>query len=123
VAVLVESPEHGHALAGLLEDWPLLERRPDRRGKTRDDSEFPARSIVTYARARQLGNLDVDVLVRADGGGWPLPSIGFPRLADAIGADVTLFDFDDNRASRALDSRGMMFAKSACCRFILNASR
>jgi hypothetical protein len=98
--VLVESPEHGRALARLLEGWPLLERCPERPGKTHDDSEFPARSIVTYARARQLGNLDVDVLVRADGGGWPLPSIGFPRLADAIRADVTLVDFDDNGDAR-----------------------
>jgi hypothetical protein len=89
VAVLVESPEHGRALARLLEGWPLLERRPERPGKTHDDSEIPSRSIITYARARQLGNLDVDVLVRADGGGWPLPSIGFPRLTDAIRADVT----------------------------------
>jgi hypothetical protein len=100
VAVLVESPEHGRALAGLLEGWPLLERRQGPRGKTHDDSEFPARSIVTYARARQLGNLDLDVLVRADGGGWPLPSIGFPRLADAISADVTFVDFDDNGDAR-----------------------
>jgi hypothetical protein len=100
VAVLVESPEHGRALAGLLEGWPLLERRPERPGKTHDDGEFPARSIVTYVRARQLGILHVDVLVRADGGGWLLPSIGFPLLADAISADVTLVDFDDNGDAR-----------------------
>jgi hypothetical protein len=100
VAVLVESPEHGRTLAGLLEGWPLLERRPERPGTTHDDSEFPARSIVTYARARQLGKLDVDVLVRADGGGWPLPAIGFPRLADSITSDITLVDFDDNGDAR-----------------------
>jgi hypothetical protein len=100
VAVLVESPEHGRALARLLNGWPLLDRRPERRDGPRDDGELPARSIVTYARARQLGILDVDVLVRADGGGWPLPSIGFPRLTDAIRADVTLVDFDDNGDAR-----------------------
>jgi hypothetical protein len=100
VTVLVESPEHGRALARLLEGWPLLERRPKRPGKTHDDSEFPARSIVTYVRARQLGILDVDLLVRADGGGWLLPSIGFPLLADAIRADVTLVDFDDTGDAR-----------------------
>ena len=44
--------------------------------------------------------VDVDVLVRADGGGWPLPSIGFPRLADSISADVTLVKFDDNGDAR-----------------------
>jgi hypothetical protein len=109
VAVLVESPEHGRALAGFLEGWPLRERRPERWGKTRDDSEIPARSIVTYARARQLGILDVDVLVRADGGGWPLPSIGFPRLADGIGADVILVDLDDNGDARqASDTRNRL---------------
>ena len=100
VAVLVESPEHGRALGGLLKGWPLLERRRDRLGKAHDESEFPARSIVTYARARQLGVLDVDVVIRADGGGWPLPLIGFPRLADAIGTDVTLVDFADNGDAR-----------------------
>jgi hypothetical protein len=100
VAVLVESPEHGRALARLLNGWPLLDRRPERRDGPRDDGELPARSIVTYVRARQLGILDVDVLVRADGGGWPLPSIGFPLLADAISADVTLVDFDDNGDAR-----------------------
>jgi hypothetical protein len=40
------------------------------------------------------------MLVRADGGGWPLPSIGFPRLTAVIRADVTLVDFDDNGDAR-----------------------
>jgi hypothetical protein len=109
VTVLVESPEHGRTLAGLLEGWPLLERRPERPGKTHYDSEIPARSIVTYARARQLGKLDADVLVRADGGGWPLPSIGFPRRADALCAQVALVDFEDSDdATLARDARNRL---------------
>jgi hypothetical protein len=100
VAVLVESPEHGRALAKLLEGWPLLKRCPERPGTTHEDSELPARSIITYLRARQLGIGDVAVLIRADGGGWPLPSIGFPRLADSPSTAVTLVDFEDRGDSR-----------------------
>jgi hypothetical protein len=100
VAVLVESPEHGRALAELLEGWPLLKRCPERPGTTHEDSVLPVRSIITYLRARQLGIGDVAVLIRADGGGWPLPSIGFPRLANSTSTAVTLVDFEDRGDTR-----------------------
>jgi hypothetical protein len=45
------------------------------------------------------------VLVRADGGGWPLPSIGFRSKADALCAQVTLVDIDDARLTSDTQNR------------------
>jgi hypothetical protein len=98
VAILVESPEHGRALALLLPNWSLLERvppRPPSFAAADDEPELPQRSIVTLARAAQLDDLDVDVLIRADGNPWPIALRGFPPQAGPEARRVFLIDFAD----------------------------
>jgi hypothetical protein len=98
VAILVESPEHGRALARLLHNWSLLERVPPRPltlAGADDDPELPPRSIVTLARAAQLNELDVEVLIRADGNPWPLALRGFPPQAGPEARRVFVIDFAD----------------------------
>jgi hypothetical protein len=105
VAILVESPEHGRALALLLPNWSLLERvpvRPPSFEGAGDEAELPQRSLVTLARAAQLNELDIDVLIRADGNPWPLALRGFPPQAGPEARRVFLIDFADAAADEVV---------------------
>lgn len=105
VAILVESPEHGRALQRLLPTWPLLKDRKNRevgfssisRRDSHDlDEGLPGLAIVTMMHAQDIDQFDVDVLIRADGNGWPLKLPGFPpRLEACEDRGATLIDFGD----------------------------
>jgi hypothetical protein len=87
VAVLVESPEHARTLAGRLAGWRVVRHDPrpwrggwggwDPAAPLRDPAGFDGCALTTLA-ARRAEALDVDVLVRADGGVSPLRLPGFP---------------------------------------------
>jgi len=64
VTVLVEAPEHGRELLGLLPGWRLStanEEPPEQQDRF-------DRTIITTLRACQVGKVETEVLVRADGG-------------------------------------------------------
>lgn len=94
VAVLVESPEHARELARRLPGWPVWA------GGTEPDAEGgpdTGPSIMTLVHARRLKRLDIDILVRADGGAGALDLRGFPpRHRDIEGGQVILVDFADD---------------------------
>jgi hypothetical protein len=92
VAVLVESPEHGRALALRLPGWDLRTGP----GGADNNSVLPTdRAILTLVHAHRLDWLDVDVLVRADGTPWPLELPGFPPRTKGRARRVLLVDFAD----------------------------
>jgi hypothetical protein len=94
VAVLVESPEHGGELARLLPGWDLRSGRP---GESSGEAAAPDRSILTLVHAHHRDRLDVDVLVRADGGAGALDLPGFPAARrEAPGRRVVVVDLGDD---------------------------
>jgi hypothetical protein len=101
VAVLVESTEHGRELTRLLPGWPLCASLPSPVGSRRPASGPPTRGILTLAAATAAGPLDVDVLVRAGGGGGPLELPGFPTPALGARQEVLVLDLADADDARA----------------------
>lgn len=96
VAVLVDSPEHGRALARHLPGWTV------RSGRDGTGPTTPDRSILTLVRASAMKRLNVDVLVRADGGTGALDLPGFPpRVAGKEARTVLLIDLGDDGDARA----------------------
>jgi hypothetical protein len=96
VAILVESPEHGRQLSKLLPGWSLR-TVVESAQNGRDAGPVLDRTIVTLVRAHSLGQLDVDVLIRADGSSGPLDLPGFPpRRSGSPGRPALLLDLGDD---------------------------
>jgi hypothetical protein len=109
--VLVEGTEHGRQLAPFLPSWKLLHlgnHSPGSAVGEAGDKAIPERCILTSSLAARLPDLDVDVLVRADGGDGPLELSWFPPLAGCRRREVVLLDLaddDDRHADRATRRR------------------
>lgn len=113
VVVLVESPEHARGLAQLLPGWAVrsAERRDSAAdddtgagGPGRRDSGEPARrAIATWLYARDQGQVEADIVLRADGTPWPLGVPFVPPGPRTEGRVVLLVDLDDgqDRTARA----------------------
>jgi hypothetical protein len=87
VAILVECPVHGRELVKLLPDWSLLTTHTA-------EQESTGGVIVTEAYAAE-NTLKADILVRANGTGWPLRMKGFPPAQTEDAPEVLLVDFRD----------------------------
>ena len=99
VTILVEAPEHGRQLAKRLDSWRLLVQG-DQIGFDGID-----KAILTTTRAKQLPNLETDILIRADGTPWPLHLKGFPSNGPGETLLVDIADDFDGEAKQATDDR------------------
>ncbi|MDB5350579.1 MAG: hypothetical protein JWN86_1826 [Planctomycetota bacterium] len=110
VGVLVEVPEHARRLRGLLPDWDIRQgRHVD--GDLTDSATGPSldRTIATLVRVHAQRSLDLDVVIRTDGGRGGLELRGFPDLQlDSPGGEAFIVDLDDR-----IDSRGPRRARPA----------
>jgi hypothetical protein len=94
VTVLVESPAHGRELLGRLPGWRLEALLPKVMPATGPGWARPLDGVVLTARAAACwARLPTDVLIRADGGGWPL---GMLALAPHAGGEALLVDVLDD---------------------------
>lgn len=88
VAVLVETPEHAHALAELLPGWAAW--------AASDEAVTPAKAgcgvIATELGASETV-VPVGVVIRATGTKWPLPRLHWPNGQDV--SSGVLIDFAD----------------------------
>src|SRR5262249_26692601 len=114
VGVLVESPEHGRRLLERLKPrgWQLWDAVP-REGQAAERAVDPFavgplhRVILTLVEASGLRDndgkpgIDTDVLVRADGAGWPLELPGFPPRRGQGDREVLLVDLADDQDEEA----------------------
>jgi hypothetical protein len=112
VTVLVEAPEHGRELAERLPGWALWDAVP-RQGQAAQRAVGPFavgplhRVILTLVEASRLRDndgkcsLDTDVLVRADGTGWPLGLEGLPPRTSQADREVLLVDLADDQDEEA----------------------
>lgn len=87
VAILVECPIHGRELAKLLPDWAHLALRST-------EPKAASGVIVTESYAAE-NTFEADILVRANGTGWPLRVNGFPPAQTEDSREVLLVDFRD----------------------------
>jgi hypothetical protein len=103
VAVLVESPQHGRELLRRLPGWKLTDAVPVKgtatQGRFDPFPEWPCdQTIITHVAAANMEQdeeIDVDILVRADGSEHPLGTTKFPpRRVD--GQQVLLIDVADD---------------------------
>lgn len=102
VVILVESHEHARALARFLPDWPVLSMSTSASSSSAQ-APAPRYAIVTLTYAMADG-IEADVLIRGDGGTFPMNLPGFPPDAvTARAGRVYLIDFDDAEAN---DPRG-----------------
>jgi hypothetical protein len=102
VAVAVESPGHGRELLQRLPGWTLCAGVPAADGVGEVTGRL-SRCIITRLMAHKVANLDVDVLIRADGTEWPLTLPGFPPYVPRPGWEVVLVDMADDADARAED--------------------
>ncbi len=87
VAILVECPLHGRELAKLLPDWALLTLHTT-------EKEAAGGVIVTESYAAKNA-LTADILIRANGTGWPMRVKEFPPEHTEGSQEVLLVDFRD----------------------------
>jgi hypothetical protein len=110
VTVLVESAEHGRRLLASLPGWRLEAALPDGacpRGRGGGGWKRPLDgAVLTQTAAARLRAVVTDVLVRAEGGPWPL---ALPGLRRAGGGEVLLIDaLDDGDAPAAEATRARL---------------
>ena len=86
VAILVECPLHGRELAKFLPDWAILTLHTT-------EKETTEGVIVTESYAAK-NTLNTDILVRANGTGWPMRVKEFPP-PHTEGSPEVLVDFRD----------------------------
>lgn len=95
VAVLVESTEHGRELLRRLPGWRLLNRTPGSKQVLAAGARLD-KVIFTLARAGTLPTIDTDVVIRADGGPWPLNLPQSTGRSTAQGAAPVIVDVADD---------------------------
>lgn len=110
VAILVESIEHGKALMPTLPGWrlshqhyddavvPIITAKGSPSAEQEPDPVGPQhRTIFTWMAAHKALNIDVDVVIRADGTASPwIHSTIPPRAADNAGRRILLVDVGDD---------------------------
>jgi hypothetical protein len=110
VTVLVECAEHGRRLLARLPGWRLEAALPDGAcpgGRGAGGWKRPLDgAVLTQTAAARLRAVVTDVLVRAEGGPWPL---ALPGLRRPGGGEVLLIDaLDDGDAPAAAATRARL---------------